>query len=156
MLVLRLSALLGFVCSVVVSSACDKCPFRILERVEVTGFIDCCGAFGRHDVTAPAGTIRQIDLANWRRPTDAGRVDLWLVPADCEQLFDGAYPGGAPRCQVLIGPIAPDAVSSRSKLAAGRYRVFVQAHSSNVERMEYVGDVGIWGMDCVPGPLLRP
>jgi hypothetical protein len=46
-------------------------------------------------------------------------------------------------------------VSTRSKLAAGRYRGFVQAYSSNGERMDCVADVGIWGRDCVPGSSLR-
>jgi len=130
------------------SSACDRCSFRILERRNVSGTLPCCGGSARHDLTVASGTNRQVDVSNTQFPGTAGTVDLWLVPADCEQLFDGPYPGGTPRCRVLLGPIAPGAVSSRIKVDAGIYRIFVQAWSSNSESVSYIGDLGVWGNDC--------
>jgi hypothetical protein len=156
MLVVRLGAFVGLIGAAVIWSACDRCPFRNLDRLRVSGTLDCCGASARHDVTVPAGTDRQVDLANARLPTVAGNVDLWLVSADCDRLFDGTYPGAPPLCRTYIGPVAPGAVSARLKLAAGGYRVFAQAHSSNGETVSYMGDVGIWGMDCAAASPTRP
>jgi hypothetical protein len=143
---------LGFLCAAALWSGCETCPLRNLDGLDVRGVAGCCGAFTREDVTVSSGPGRQIDLANTRFPAVEGTVDLWLVRADCEQLFDGSYPGSTPRCSTLLGPVAPGAVSNRIDLAAGRYRVFAQAYSSNAATVAYVGDVGIWGNDCNPNP----
>ena len=156
MLVVRLGAALGLICGAATWSACDRCGFRILERVTIDGTLDCCGASAREDVTIPAGTDRQVDLANTRFPTVVGTIDLWLAPADCDQLFDGTYPGASVLCRTYLGPVAPGAVSARITLDAGRYRVFAQSHSSNAGRASYVGDVGIWGKDCTSASPTRP
>ena len=150
--VARIRALLGRLCSAVFWSGCETCPLRNLDRLDVRGVAGCCGAFAREDVTVSSGQGRQVDLANTRVSAVDGSVDLWLVRADCEQLFDGPYPGSTPRCSTLLGPVAPGAVSSRIDLAAGRYRVFAQAHSSDAAAAAYLGDVGIWGNDCGPIP----
>ena len=155
MLVVRLGAVLGLICGAAVWSACDRCSFRNLDRLTTSGTLDCCGSSAQHDVTILPGTDRQVDLANTRIPTVAGNVDLWLAPADCEKLFDGPYPGAAPLCRTYLGPVAPGAVSARLELAAGPYRVFAQAHSSNDEPARYLGDLGIWGKDCTSSPT-RP
>ena len=156
MLVVRLGAALGLICGAAAWSACDTCPFRNLERLGFDSSLECCGAFAKHDVTVRAGADRQVDVANTRFPNVVGTVDLWLVPTDCEKLFDGTYPGASPLCRTYIGPVAPGAVSARLKLAAGRYRVFAQSHASNADPVSYVGDVGIWGRDCTPVSPTRP
>ena len=156
MLVVRLGACLALLCAAAMWIACDQCPFRNITRLDVDGVLGCCGASARHEITVSDGSDRQVDLANTRFPSVAGTVDLWLVRADCEQLFDGAYPGASARCPTLIGPVAPDAVSARITLAGGRYRVFAQAHSSNAEPTRYVGDVGVWGRDCKPVSPTQP
>lgn len=135
---------------------CDRCSFQNLDRLVTKGTLPCCGAFKVHEVVVKAGTNRQVDLANSESPVPAGLVDLWLTPASCERLFDGPYPGSVPQCAVLIGPVAPGSVSERRKLDPGTYRVFAQSYSSNVDPVEYVGDVGVWGNDCVPGSLTAP
>jgi hypothetical protein len=156
MLVARLVAALGIICGAVAWSACDRCAFRILDRLTFDSTVDCCGSSARREVTIPEGTDRQVDLANTRFPTVAGTVDVWLAPADCEKLFDGTYPGASALCRTYIGPVAPGAVSARIKLDGGRYRVFAQSHSSNAEPARYVADVGIWGKDCTSASPTRP
>jgi hypothetical protein len=136
--------------SSLVSGGCDRCSFRNLDRQTARGTLECCGAFAVHEVVVKPGTNRQVDLANSRSPVPAGLVDLWLAPASCERLFDGPYPGSVPQCPVLIGPVVPGAVSERRDLDPGTYRVFAQSYSTNVDRPEYAGDLGIWGNDCVP------
>jgi len=133
-----------------VSGGCDRCSFRNLDRQVTKGMLECCGAFKIHEVVVKSGTNRQVDLANSQSPVPSGLADLWLTPASCERLFDGSYPGSVPRCSVLIGPVVPGAVSERRSLDPGTYRVFVQAYSTNADPVEYVGDFGVWGNDCVP------
>lgn len=152
----RVGAILGLFCATVISSACDRCSFRLLARELVRGELACCGAFARHDITVPAGTDRQVDLASSRSPTGIENVDLWLAAADCEQLFAGPYPGATPLCRTYIGPVAQGAVTTRITLAAGRYRVFAQSYSSDTTPVRYEGDVGIWGMDCTATSPVRP
>ena len=142
--------------SSLVLGGCDRCSFRILDRQTARGTLECCGAFAVHEVAVKSGTNRQVDLANSQSPVPAGLVDLWLVPASCERLFDGPYPGSVPQCTVLIGPVIPGAVSERRDLDPGTYRVFAQSYSTNVDRAEYAGDLGIWGNDCVPVSLTAP
>ena len=131
--------------SSLVSGGCDRCSFRNLDRQTARGTLECCGAFAIHEVVVKPGTNRQVDLHNSQSPVPAGLVDLWLAPASCERLFDGPYPGSAPRCPVLIGPVIPGTVSERRDVDPGTYRVFAQSYSTNVDRPEYAGDVGIPG-----------
>jgi hypothetical protein len=156
MLVGRLLVLLGLVCVTIPLAACDRCSFRLLHEETFTHVVDCCGTSARDDVAIGPGTNRQVDLTNTLFPPEFGRVDVWLAPGDCDQLFDGPYPGAAPRCRTLIGPVAPGEVSARIKVEAGIYRVFAQAYSSNAGRAEYVAKVGSWGNDCKPSLPTQP
>ncbi len=100
----------------------------------------------------------EVDIAHIATPGQAAQLDVWLTTADCTKLFEGSYPppGGASaaRCRVLLGPVAPGAVSTRTKLSKGRYRLFVQAASSNAAAGEYLFDVGLWGEKCGATPGL--
>src|ERR1700752_4700696 len=113
-----------------ISSGCDTCPFRALDRIQARGTIGCCGAFARHDVVIPDGADRQIDLASTALVGASG-VDLWLTSVDCVRLFDGQYPGASPLCRTIVGPVTLGSVSTRVPAAAGTYRVLVQAYSTN-------------------------
>ena len=141
--------------AVLTSSGCDRCSLRLLDEIDVTGDLPCCGGSASEIVAIPDGTNRQVDLANTRFPNAEGQIDLWLTPFDCTQLFDSPYPGATPRCRTLIGPIAPGVVSPRMNLNAGTYRVFAQAHATNTTAVHYVGDIGVWGNDCGYSPV-RP
>lgn len=132
-------------------TGCDRCEarFRNLYTVSARGTIACCGGSASQNVMIPDGIDRQVDLANadFLKPS-AVSVELWLTRADCDRLFDAPYPGSAPRCPTLIGPVGLDKVSERIKIQPGLYRVFVQAYSSNTTGFEYDGDIGVWGADC--------
>jgi hypothetical protein len=156
MKVFRVHGALLIVAAAPFLSACDRCSFRLLERQVVEGTLPCCGAWVNQDVSVPPGTNRQVDISNTRSPGEAGLIDIWLVPTDCERLFDGPYPGAVPRCRVIIGPVAPGTVSSRIKLDAGTYRAVLQSHSTNTEATSYVWDIGSWGNDCRPLTTTSP
>ena len=90
----------------------------------------------------------EFDLSNVAMPAQPGLVDAFLVPTSCAKLFDGAYPGAAPLCQVLSGPAAPGRVSSRVALKAGTYRLWLQAYTSNATTAPYFVDIDIWDHSC--------
>jgi len=159
MIVRRLSLPLGFVCAALVWSACHSCPFRLLwtrtvgfNSRDVATMVACCGASVQQDVTIPSAEGGQVDLDNTQFPGEAGRVDAWLAPADCDRLFDGTYPGASPLCRTYIGPVRPGEVSARQPLPSGRYRVVVQAYSSNANAAKYTAQVGLWGYNCKFNP----
>ncbi len=110
--------------------------------------IDCCGASVQQDVTIPSAESTQVDLDSTQFPGEAGHVDAWLVEPGCDRLFDGTYPDASPRCRTFIGPVQPGQVSARVSIPSGRYRVFIQAYTSNTAAAKYTVEVGLWGYNC--------
>lgn len=149
------------VAAVVLASACDTpCAFRIVTRLEVGArSVACCGAADAQDVVLPDEPDLAIDIAQVALPNRVGGQDLWLTTTDCQQLFDGPYaePGTGPRptpqCPVLLGPVSPGRVSPRTALPPGRYRVFIQAYSTNTTLNDYRFDIGVWGTACNRSPV---
>jgi hypothetical protein len=126
----------------------SNCPFGALSRRAFPGQVAAGGGTARHDVVAPAEV--EVDLAN-ASTGQAGRVDAFLTRADCDRLFDAEYPpvsGAAPRCQVIVGPVAPGAVSARQKISAGTYRLHLYGYTSNTAPVIYAVDVVFWGENC--------
>jgi hypothetical protein len=131
------------------ASCGSPCPFGLLSRRTYAGEVACCGASGRQDLQAPADV--EVDLGNVGVTGQPGRVDLFLTRADCDRLFDGAYPpaaGVAPRCPVILGPVAPGVVSARQKISTGTYRIHAYALSSNTAASLFAADVAFWGENC--------
>jgi hypothetical protein len=141
---------LGGACALFLSLAScgNKCPFGVVARRAFPGQVACCGASARHDLQAAADL--EVDVANLGI-AQTGRVDAFLTRGDCDRLFDGDYPpptGTAPRCSVILGPIAPGAISARTKVSAGAYRLHLHAYSSNTAPALYGVDVVFWGENC--------
>lgn len=149
------------VAAFVLAGACDTpCAFRIVTRLELgVQRVACCGAAEVQDVVLPDQPDLAIDIAQAALPNRVGGQDLWLTSTDCQQLFEGPYaePGTGPRptpkCQVLLGPVSPGRVSPRTALPPGRYRVFVQAYSTNTSANDYRVDIGVWGTSCNGSPV---
>src|SRR3954462_8687479 len=134
MVIRRLAIALVVVCAALVWTACHKCNFRLLwvHNITKAPTIPCCGGFLTQVVTIPDAQGSEVDLTNTLLPGETGRVDAWLVDTPCERLFEGTYPGAAPRCRTYIGPVAADEVSARVKLPSGTCRAIVQAYTSNM------------------------
>ena len=127
-------------------------PPRIVDGrpVQQDSVLECCGGkvFRDIDVTTKDGI--EIDLTN---PNGSG-VDAFITTVGCDTLFDAPYTGsGTPRCQVYIGPVRPREVSSRQKIAAGRYRVYAQGYAGNAAAMNIALDIGLWSNDCRWTPI---
>jgi hypothetical protein len=151
----RFATALTIACAGLLGMACNTCPFGLVRRPGSTNplrTVACCGAFAHVDVTVQDVDDLEIDLANTLFPGQTGRVDVWLTDTTCPALFDDTDPSGTPRCETLIGPVAPNTVSSRQKVRPGQYRVFVQAYSSNTSAQRYDFDVGVWGRTCRMSP----
>ena len=113
--------------------------------------VDCCGGAAFRDVTLKGQTSDpEFTLSNTAMPTEAGGVDAFIVPTSCQKLFDGAYPGGTPLCQVYAGPAKPGGVAPRVKLSPGSYRVYLQAYSDVGDSVKALVDVYIWDYSCMP------
>ena len=132
------------------ASGCHTCGLAQHDRVLVDQSpVPCCGGFAVHDVALMGLTSdAEFELVNTAKAGATGSVDAFLVPTSCARLFDGAYPGSAPLCTVYAGPARPGGVSSRAKLAAGNYRVFLQGYSANTETAGYLVDVMVWDYSC--------
>jgi hypothetical protein len=144
-----LLALGGVLVLLSLASCGSPCPFGILSRRGYPGQVACCGAAARQDFQVPADV--EVDVANVQIPGQAGRVDVFVTRADCDRLFDGDYPppaGVAPRCAVIVGPVAPGTVSGRQKVSTGTYRLHVHGWSSNVAPVSFGVDVALWGENC--------
>jgi hypothetical protein len=157
MIVRRLSLVLAVVCSAMVWSACHSCPLRLLWTQLVgsrsgAATVDCCGASVHHDVTIPSAESSEVDLDNKPFQIETGHVDAWLVEAGCDRLFDGTYPGTSPLCRTFIGPVQAGQLSERVPIPSGRYRVFIQAYSSNVAAARDAAEVGLYGYNCKFNP----
>ena len=132
------------------------CSYQILERIDVPGVLQCCGASYSGVVTVRYDDA-DVDLAFAKVAGTNPPVHAWLTTADCAERFAGDYPPAtgspSPRCTVFIGPVAPGEVSPRRKLPRGDYRVWVQAFSSSPTLLTPIVDVGVWGTGCgVTGP----
>ena len=92
----------------------------------------------------------EFSLSNVASPSQPGGVDAYLVPTSCDKLFDGPYPGAAPRCTIYVGPARPGEATGHVKLAAGRYRVYLQGFSNVSVPVGYLVDVYIWDYSCRP------
>jgi hypothetical protein len=143
-------------------TACDTpCEFRMVARLGSTGAsVGCCGAAVVEDVVVSEQRDLAIDLAQVAIPHQLGGQDMFVTRADCERLFEGAYPAPgtgprpSPRCPIILGPVAPGRVSPRAELSPGLYRVFVQAYDSNASANAYRFDVGVWGATCGASPVV--
>ena len=144
------SAAAGLLAATVGSAACDGCPFQITDKINFQGTLEA-GAFATHDVNVPAEDDLQIDLAS-TATAGSGRADAWITQTDCARLFDTAPSEGAAlptaRCTVIVGPVTAGTVSSRQKISAGRFRVFVQSYASNAAPAAYQLELGTWGRTC--------
>ena len=149
--------------AVLVGGACDTpCAFRIVTRFELAArSVACCGAADVQDVVLPDEPDLAVDIAQVALPDRVGGQDLWLTTTDCQQLFDAPYaesgtgPRPSPKCPVLLGPVSPGRVSPRTELPPGRYRVFVQAYSTNTAANDYRVAISVWGTSCDGSPV-RP
>jgi hypothetical protein len=146
--------------SAVLATSCGSsvCGLALHDRVTVNSssasLVPCCGGSTFKDVALSGSGDTEFDLASASNPTQPGLVDAFLVPTSCTKLFDGPYPGGSALCQVYVGPAAPGKVTSRAKLAAGTYRVWLQGYTSNTTDAPYSIDVGIWDHSC-RSPILQ-
>ena len=137
----------------------STCPFGIISRPTAQGTVT--DTFRTHDITIPSETDLEVDLSHSAPNGQVPKADAWLTSADCTKLFDPPYPtaSGAPpppACRTFLGPVAAGTVSSRVKIDPGRYRVFIQAYTSNTSAPDYVVDVGIWGRSCTVNRNFAP
>lgn len=134
------------------ASGCHKCGLGEHDRVTISGGgapAPCCGGAIFKDVPLSGETSdAEFSLSNTNMPTQAGGVDAFLVRGSCDKLFDGPYPGSPPLCPILTGPAKPGGVSSRVKLPAGTYRVYLQGYSDVPVSVGYLVDVYIWDYAC--------
>jgi hypothetical protein len=137
----------------------STCPFGIITRQSFQGSV-AAGAFTTHDFAIASEPGLEVDLSLAAPTGQAARADAWLASADCVKLFDGPYPSASgppsPLCRTFIGPVAANTVSGRQAVDPGRYRVFVQAYTSNDATASYAGDVGIWGRSCTVNRNFAP
>lgn len=110
--------------------------------------VPCCGGFLTKDLTLLPSTEGQVSLTNI--DTGAEPVDAFLVPTSCSKLFDGAYPGAQPLCQVYSGPVALKAKGARVGLGAGTYRLWLQAYSTNTSVSDYSVSFDVLDYRCLP------
>jgi hypothetical protein len=118
------------------------------------GTVPCCGGFLIKDVSLTGDDNPEFGLTSTGLPKIPGLVDAFLVPTSCAKLFDGSYPGAVPLCRVLLGPAAPGTTSSRARLPAGPYRLWLQGYSSNTTNAPYLVDIDVWDHSC-RSPLLQ-
>jgi hypothetical protein len=150
--VLRAASVAALLVAYLAGAACEACPFQIISFISVQGSVEP-GDFAVHDLTVPFEESLEIDMAS-SSPVDAAmRTDVWVVRPDCEELFNGPYPGPGgitpqAQCTVLIGPVQPNSVSARLKTAPGQYRVIVQAWATNTAPAVYNAQLGVWGQTC--------
>lgn len=136
-----------------IASACDAtCPhtFEVLSTFTFDEAVPCCETTMRKQPVVIRADDAEVDVAVHQDPTIAARVDAWLTPASCLQLFD---PGSSvPKCEVLIGPVAAGSVSARRKAPAGDYHVFVRPRDAGTAPVAALVDVRVWGARCLTRP----
>jgi hypothetical protein len=147
----RPAVLVLFAAALAVSGCDHHCGLGERDRVTLSGSVACCGAGTYRDVTLRGATSDpEFSLSNTAFPASGGGGDAYLVPASCETLFTGTYPGAAPQCQIYLGPAHPGQATGHTKLAPGAYRVFVQGFSANTADSQFLVDVEIWDYSCRP------
>jgi hypothetical protein len=120
-------------------------------RVTQTGDNDrvpCCGGFAYKDLALLPSTEGQLDVTNVLQSDQP--FDVFLVPTSCSKLFDGAYPGASPLCQVYIGPVTAKNASGRVSLNQGTYRLWMQAYSPNTATSGYDVSIDVLDYRCLP------
>ena len=150
--VTRLTTLVAIIAALAAVAACDHhCGLGERDRTTVRGSVSAGGSASFKDVALSGATSdAEFSLANTAMPTQAGGVDAFLVPTSCQKLFDGAYPGAAPLCTILVGPAKPGGASSHVKLSPGTYRVYLQGYSNVPADVSYLVDVYTWDYSCRP------
>lgn len=134
--------------------ACDhRCGLGEHDRLTVgsatAGPVPGGGGAAYQDVSLKGDTSdAEFSLSNTAFPTEPGGVDAYLVSTSCDKLFDGSYPGAAPLCTIYLGPARPGTATGHVKLAAGRYRVYLQGFSNVSAPVGYLVDVYIWDYSC--------
>jgi hypothetical protein len=120
------------------------------EQRDIT--VPCCGGSVYRDIDLSGVGDIEVDVVN---PNPAGSmVDGFLTSVGCDRLFD-SYAGGAngALCTVHVGPVAPRAASPRKKIAAGRYRLLLQAWTANQSPVTASLDLGLWSTACKWNPI---
>lgn len=82
----------------------SACPMRAIDRCDFEGSVS---TFAFHDVVIAPHSNLEVDLASAAITGQAARADAFLAPADCTQLFDGAYPGERAALPGADGPGGP-------------------------------------------------
>ena len=141
------------------AAACATCPFQIVRQQTFRGSLEP-GASAVHDVTVASEESLEIDLASSAAEVAGRRVDAWLVPSDCVQLFNEPYPtpsGALPpaQCSIIFGPVAPNSVSARQVTTPGLHRIILQAWVTNTAAADYDVELGTWGRTCRALPEIR-
>ena len=132
------------------ASGCHSSRFEVINTATADKIIACCGTTAVRDFPLSRDD-GEVLMAVHRDPSVLTQVDGWLTRTDCVQLFD---PGSnAPKCEVLIGPVAAGSVSSRRALARGNYRIFVRPQNDAMEMVPILVDVQIWGTRCSGSPV---
>ena len=147
-LVPSLLALGGVLVLLSLASCGSPCPFGIVSIRSYPGQVAGGGASARQDFQVPADV--EVEVANLQ-VAGQGRVDVFVTRADCDRLFEGEYPppaGVAPRCTVVVGPVAPGSVSGRQKVSTGTYRLHAHGWTSNTAPATFGIDVALWGENC--------
>jgi hypothetical protein len=114
--------------------------------------VPCCGGSVYRDIDLSGVGDVEVDIVN---PNAAGSmVDGFLTSVGCDKLFD-AYAGSAngALCTIHVGPVAPRATSARKKIPPARYRVFLQAWSTNQSSVTGSLDMGLWSTACKWNPI---
>jgi hypothetical protein len=136
----------------------SPCGLRLQQRLylsattsDVDVRVPCCGGSVYRDVDLRRDGL-EVDISNLHAAGSA--VDAFLTDVGCDKLFD-TYSGNSAgtRCTVYIGPVSPREVSARRKIAAGRYRLFAQAWTSNQSPVAGSLELGIWSDDCRWTPI---
>jgi hypothetical protein len=110
--------------------------------------VPCCGGFVTKDLVLLPETEGEVDLTNVLQYPEP--VDAFLVPTSCTRLFDGAYPGAQPLCQVYAGPVGSKSRSGRVKLNQGTYRLVMQAYTTNTDTSGWWVSIDILDYRCAP------
>jgi hypothetical protein len=144
----RFAAFTSSICVLAAVLSCGHtCGLGLHEKHPGTGTVACCGASFHQDFALTDRGDGEFNLTSTRKSSQP--LDAFLVPATCEKLFDGPYPGSPPLCDVLIGPVATGAVTARVKLRTGTYRLWVQGYNSNIDAAQFLIDINGWDYRCL-------
>jgi hypothetical protein len=144
------------VVSLLASTSCGTpCAAGLVRRVSFPATIGtvapCCGGFVTGEVSIRE-THAQIDLALSADSAADARLDGWITKSTCAALFSPRYTGPGsetPQCEVILGPVAAGATSSRVDVPPGDYRLFIQSWAGNKSPLAFTADVGVWAPHCI-------